>query len=64
LSYSPLKWWWNLALAAAAVALLIFLADLVNPSLTLGGIKRLFGEVEMLDPVLKYLKKPQMFGVP
>ena len=51
-------------LAAACVALLIFLADLVNPSLTLGGVKRLFGEVEMLDPVLKYLKKPQMFGVP
>ena len=64
MSYSPLKWWWNLVLAAASVALLIFLADLVNPSLTLGGVKRLFGEVELLDPVLKYLKKPQMFGVP
>ena len=63
-SYSPLRWWWNLLLAAAAVALLIFLADLVNPSLTLGGMKRLFGDVEALDPVLAYLKKPQMFGVP
>ena len=49
---------------AAAVALLIFLADLVNPSLTLGGMKRLFGDVEALDPVLAYLKKPQMVGVP
>ena len=64
LRYSPLRWWWNLALAAGAVAILIFLADLVNPSLTLGGVKRLFGEVEALDPVLGYLKKPQMFGVP
>ncbi len=63
-SYSPLKLWWNLMLAGACVLLLIVLADLVNPSLTLGGVKRLFGEVELLDPVLKYLKKPQMFGVP
>jgi len=64
LSYSPLRLWWNLLLAAASVLLLIALADLANPSLTLGGIKRVFADVEMLDPVLKYLKKPQLFGVP
>lgn len=63
-SYSPLRWWWNVLLTAFAILALIGLADLVNPSLTLGGVKRLFGEVELLDPVLKYLRKPQLFGVP
>ena len=60
-SYSPLRWWWNTLLVTASVILLIFFVDLLEPRLVLGGVKRLFGDVEMLDPILDYLRKPVIF---
>ena len=60
-SYSPLRWWWNALLVTASVILLIFFVDLLEPRLVLGGVKRLFGDVEMLDPILDYLRKPVIF---
>ena len=48
-------------MVTASVVLLIFFVDLLEPRLILGGVKRLFGDVAMLDPLLDYLRKPVIF---
>ena len=56
--------WIRVLLAIGAMALLTLLADLTNPSLTLGALGRIVPETALTEPILDYLKKPQLIGIP
>ena len=56
--------WVRILLALGAMVLLTLLADLTNPALPLGALGRILPDMPWLDPLIDYLKNPQLIGIP